>query len=184
MTNSSVIKSERLLFNELSVKYTEQIYEYASDEEVTRYVAWKRHRSTSDTLEFLDWAHQEKNTRNHYNFGLIIKDTEEFIGTIGISNYLADEQCVDFGYVLNKKYWGNGYATEATKAMIAFTFQLDGIEVIKAYAFEENIASRRVLEKCGFVNCGASKCPSLGLADERIALQYELKKSDYFKKSH
>jgi RimJ/RimL family protein N-acetyltransferase len=47
-------------------------------------------------------------------------------------------------------FWGNGYATEAARALIDYVFDADGHQVIAAGARISNPASRRVLEKCGF----------------------------------
>jgi ribosomal-protein-alanine N-acetyltransferase len=182
MSNFPIIESVRLRFIELSDNYIEQIFEYASDKEVTKYVSWKRHRTIADTLDFLNWSYEQRNNPNYYNFGLVIKESNEFIGTIGISNYLPDVKSVDFGYVLNKKYWGKGLATEAVKTLCEFGFNLDEIDSMQAYVFEENKPSCRVLKKCGFSNCGTSKYQTLSFPEERITLRYELRKSDYIEK--
>ncbi|MEI6091626.1 MAG: GNAT family N-acetyltransferase [bacterium] len=179
MPDFPVIESARLRFVELSAKYAERIFEYASNEEVTKYVAWNRHETIDDTYEFLKWSRSQSEDLNHFDFGLIIKASGEFIGTTGTSNFLPDEKSIDFGYVLNKKYWGNGFATEAAREIRAFAFQLDDVEYLRAYVFDANLPSRRVLEKCGFINRGPAKCPSLASPDERVALKYELNKNDY-----
>jgi [ribosomal protein S5]-alanine N-acetyltransferase len=181
MPDFPVIESARLRFVELSSKYAERIFEYASSEEVTKYVAWNRHTSIADTYEFLKWSRSQSDNLYHFDFGLVLRDSGEFIGTTGTSNFLPDEKSIDFGYVLNKKYWGKGFATEAAREICAFAFQLDGIEYLRAYVFDANIASRKVLEKCGFINRGAAKCLSIESPDERIALKYELNKNDYLK---
>jgi len=181
MPDFPFIESARLRFVELSAKYAEPIFEYAANEEVTKFVAWNRHKNLSDTYEFLKWSRSQSDNLNHFDFGLILKKSAEFIGTIGTSNFLPDEKSIDFGYVLNKKYWGNGFATEAAIAICDFAFQLENIEHLRAYVFQENLPSQRVLEKCGFINRGAAKCPSLLSPDGRVTLKYELNKNDYLK---
>jgi len=181
MSNFPFIESARLRFVELNDSYSEKIFEYASDQEVTKYVSWKRHESRNDTAEFLKWARSQKDKLYHFDFGLVLKESDEFIGTTGTSNYNRNEKSIDFGYVLNKKYWGMGYATEAAREICRYVFQLKDLEYLRAYVFEENLRSRRVLEKCNFINRGELKCPSLAIPDERITLQYELTKTDYLK---
>jgi len=181
MQNFPFIESTRLLFVELSADYSQQIFEYASSEEVTKYVAWKRHESIDDTINFLEWSRSQSENLYHFDFGLITKEGGEFIGTAGTTHYQTDEKSIDFGYVLNKKYWNKGFATETARQICEFVFQKPDIEFLRAYVFAANLPSRRVLEKCGFINRGIVKCPSLDATDKRITLQYQLAKSDYLK---
>lgn len=55
---------------------------------------------------------------------------------------------IEVGYVISPEYKGNGYATEALKAAIDELFRM-GYNHVTAVFFEENAASRRVMEKCG-----------------------------------
>jgi RimJ/RimL family protein N-acetyltransferase len=70
------------------------------------------------------------------------------LGTCGIAR--RDGQPPELGYVLGVSYWGNGYATEAARAVIDHAFSDLGDDALVAGARVSNPASRRVLEKCGF----------------------------------
>ncbi len=59
-----------------------------------------------------------------------------------------DNRTAIIGYVLSHKYWNNGISTESLSAVITKLFD-DGIEIIKAEHHIDNIASGRVMEKCG-----------------------------------
>ncbi len=81
---------------------------------------------------------------------------------IGIVNDTGIENnIIEIGYAINPEYWGRGYATEALKGAIQYLFE-SGYAVIRAGIFEENIASRRVLEKCG-----------LNLTDKNEDIEYK-----------
>ncbi|MBQ6934288.1 MAG: GNAT family N-acetyltransferase [Clostridia bacterium] len=70
---------------------------------------------------------------------------------IGIINDTGIENGnVEIGYVIHPDHQNKGYATEALKAVIEKLFE-QGYAAVSAGIFEDNIASRRVLEKCGFV---------------------------------
>ncbi len=69
------------------------------------------------------------------------------IGTIGI--HLKDEGDPELGYWLGEPFWGQGYATEAARALVETTLSL--CPALRAVARSENHASRAVLEKIGFV---------------------------------
>ena len=56
----------------------------------------------------------------------------------------------ELGYVFAREYWGKGIATEATKLICDIAFRELSLNRLTAQVYEGNIASRRVLEKCGF----------------------------------
>jgi RimJ/RimL family protein N-acetyltransferase len=58
-------------------------------------------------------------------------------------------ETADFGFVLNRRHWGHGYATEAAGAMLDWLKSLGAIGRIVATCDVENVASARVLEKLG-----------------------------------
>ena len=79
---------------------------------------------------------------------LIIARDGTLLGTCGIAR--RPGQPPELGYVLGVPYWGNGYATEAARAVIDHAFSDLGYDALVAGARVSNPASRRVLEKCGF----------------------------------
>ena len=64
------------------------------------------------------------------------------------SNDMPDRD-IEIGYVLKRDSWGSGYATEACGRLLEFAFSETQLSVIVATADPENVASQRVLEKCG-----------------------------------
>ena len=61
---------------------------------------------------------------------------------------------VEIGYGITEQYQEHGYATEAVKAISAWAFQEPTVTAIEAEIEDKNIASRKVLEKCGFIFTG------------------------------
>ena len=61
---------------------------------------------------------------------------------------------VEIGYGIMEQYQEHGYATEAVKAISAWAFQEPKVTAIEAEIDDKNIASKKVLEKCGFVFTG------------------------------
>ena len=70
------------------------------------------------------------------------------IGACGIARF--SEEPPEIGYWLGVPFWGQGYATEAVRAVIDHAFGDLGYDVLVGGARVSNPASRRVLEKCGF----------------------------------
>lgn len=67
---------------------------------------------------------------------------------------LSSEGIAEIGYGINDEYQGQGYASEAVKAVSEWAFQQPDVTALEAETDDENIASKRVLEKCGFVPNG------------------------------
>ncbi len=104
---------------------------------------------------------REKLTRQiahfeQHGFGMCAVDlaaSGETIGAAGLQHLEGGPE-VEVGYRFLKERWGRGYATESARASIDFGFDEVGLERIVAVALETNIASRRVLEKCGLREVG------------------------------
>jgi RimJ/RimL family protein N-acetyltransferase len=80
-------------------------------------------------------------------------DRGEIIGAAGLQHLEGGPE-VEVGYRFLKEHWGRGYATESALASLAFGFEELGLDRIVAVALGTNVASRRVLEKCGLEEIG------------------------------
>lgn len=60
-------------------------------------------------------------------------------------------------YLLNEDYWNNGYMTETVKCIICYAFNNLSIDLLSAFTTPENISSKLVLEKSGFIYEGTIK---------------------------
>jgi len=83
------------------------------------------------------------------------------IGSMGVHDR---ETGPTLGYWLAQPYWGNGYAAEAARAVLAYAFRYYDAEQILSYSFEENEASLRVMDKLGFerTGTGSAHCTARG----------------------
>ena len=101
------------------------------------------------------WAHQRitrylESSRNGtgYNFAVCLRDSLEVIGECGIS-VEARQRRGTLGYWCAAAHRGNGYITEAARAVMTFGFETLGLQRIQASHFPRNPASGRILEKLG-----------------------------------
>jgi RimJ/RimL family protein N-acetyltransferase len=81
-----------------------------------------------------------------------IKDTQKFIGYVGLHVPTADlpcNPCVEVGWRLAYEYWGRGYAPEAAKAALQFGFESLNLTEIVSFTTLGNVRSQRVMEKLG-----------------------------------
>lgn len=103
----------------------------------------------------------ERAVRMHNEHGMtfwtvIEKASGDIIGQGGLVPIEFDGPEIELGYRLGKPYWGKGYATEIAQASAAHAFDSLGVDELVAVCYEENLASRAVLSKAGFVEAGLS----------------------------
>ena len=71
------------------------------------------------------------------------------IGTIGVMAWVPDHHCAEVGYSLGRKWWRQGYASEALAELLNRLFAEPGVNRVEAMCDVRNPASARVMEKCG-----------------------------------
>ena len=169
------IETERLTLREVRESDTQTIFErWASDPEVTRYMTWNPHRSIEDTRMVMDYWLSEYGKDNTYRWVLVPRGEDKPIGIIDVVSY--DDGVPVLGYCEGRKYWGQGYMTEALRAVTAALFE-DGFTELKIGAVDENKASNRVIQKAGFVYDRSDSVPmSLAKPDIVTINTYRMKK--------
>lgn len=121
--------------------------------------------------EMLDGCRQNPNQRIWYTAWKIClkenkKEVGKQIGDIGFKGP-AEHYSVEIGYGIDTEYEGNGYATEAAKAMIDWAMYQENVYFVEAEVASDNMASRRVLEKLSFQPDG------VGEEGDRFVLEKE-----------
>jgi len=140
------ITSDRLLIRPLGPEYLDTYNEYALSPENARYMCFLPHDNGEESLEFLkkveaEWAKPDPKV---YEFAIICNG--EHIG--GISVHMDYGKPV-LGWIINRKYWGRGFAYESAKAVMDYFSANLGIEYFCAYCDTRNTASYRLMEKLG-----------------------------------
>ncbi len=145
----TTLETERLILREFEESDLQAIQEYASAPEVVRYMGWGPN-TEKDTREFLQRAfdQRQKQPRSDYGLAVVLKAENRLIGSGGI--YInPDHKEAELGYCFNRRFWGQGYATEAAKAFTAFGFEKLGLHRVYATCDPANVASVRVMQKIG-----------------------------------
>src|SRR5579863_3407271 len=144
------IRTARLVLREFRESDESDVHEYGSDLEVSRYVAWGPNtpKETHDVLNDRI-AKQRIWPRNQIDLAIELSKEKKIIGSISLAIQREDDRIASFGYVVNRRYWGRGYATEAADAFLSRAFQELGLQRVWATCDVRNVASRRVMEKVG-----------------------------------
>ncbi|SKC86728.1 GNAT family N-acetyltransferase [Ohtaekwangia koreensis] len=141
--------TERLVLQRLRYEDAEEIfYTYTSKPEATRYVSWRTHQTMDETRSFLQYAIWAWKEGTDYTYTIRLKADGRLIGSVGIIN---ENGKIQFGYILSPNYWNKGYTTEACKETMQLLLKQRNVYRIGTYVDLENIASIRVLEKCGLI---------------------------------
>lgn len=142
------LNTKRLRLCPLGMNYLQTTCGYALDIENTRYMVHLPNETVEETEEFLkgidvEW---EKEQPSFYEFAILLNGVH--IGAVSI--YLEeDRRAGELGWILNKKYWGQGFTTEAAKAVTDFAVKQLGVKHFVAHCDSENIGSYKVMEKLG-----------------------------------
>lgn len=145
---SPKMETSRLLLRRMEISDARDMYDYASRPEVTKYLLWVPHESLEYTRTYLKQVQRCYKHGTFHDFGIIYKENNKFIGTCGFAGTDAANATAEAGYVLNPDYWGKGIAAEALSCIIRMGFEKLGYNRIESRYMVDNIASRRVMEKC------------------------------------
>lgn len=140
------LDTDRLRLRRPQMSDAGAVFDYARDPEVTRYMDFLRHTAIGTARDFMQRCTASWESGEEYSWLLTVKPDDLAIGTIACRVRGRD---VDFGYVLHRNYWGQGFATEAARAVVEWIWSLESIDRIWATCDVENLASARVLEKAG-----------------------------------
>ena len=176
MNGPREIVTARLILSEPRADDARDVFErYASDAEVTRFLAWPRHRSIADTEVFLAFSASEWQRWPVGPYMIRSRQGRRLLGGTGLG--FESATVASTGYVFAKDAWGHGYATEALAAMIDVARSV-GVAQLYALCHPEHRASSRVLEKCGLLRYPDSsqeaEFPNLAPGLPVRALRYEL----------
>ena len=128
-------------------------YAYSSDFENTYYMLMVPQKSIEETRDFLAKciAEYEKENPEYLSFAVDLDGLH--IGEVFA--YLSEKEA-DIGWLIDKRYWGNGYATEAAKLLVDYLqTKLNRTDIV-AYCDERNIASQKVMKNIGMEFVGSN----------------------------
>jgi ribosomal-protein-alanine N-acetyltransferase len=149
------LETERLIIRDNVEEDLNELHCLMSDKRVNKYDSDFYSGSLDSTKDKLKVSIEEagKKERRKFWFAIIEKESNEYIGQIGIT--LVSDQLENgigqMAYFIHKKYWGKGYTTEAAKRVIDFAFEDIRLHKIITGCLTENIASEKVMKKCNMV---------------------------------
>lgn len=136
------ITTERLVLRALRLSDAQDVFAYSSDPDVAQHTHWQPHTTFNQA-----YATTYRNSQDTLIWGIEHKKYNKVIGECGFAR--MQDTSAELYYALAKDHWGDGLATEAATALVAFAFESLNVYSIEAWIIEDNQASVRVAKKIG-----------------------------------
>ncbi len=141
------LTTDRFVLRKLSLDDTDDMYEYAKNADVTKFLTWSPHSGKAFTLEYLTYLQTRYKAGEFYDWAIVCKDSGKMIGTCGFTRFDFKNDIAEIGYVINPEYHGRGIATEVVGRVIQYGFDNLMLNRIECRFINGNDVSRRVMEK-------------------------------------
>ncbi len=136
------METERLIIRRFTPDDWPDLHEYLSQPEVVEFEPYEVYTEEVSKVE------AGNRSRDKSYWAVCVKDSGKLIGNIFL--WKRDYNGWELGYVFNRDYQGQGYATEAARAMLDDIFANQSARRVVAFSDPHNTASWRLLERLGF----------------------------------
>ncbi|MBR6443471.1 MAG: GNAT family N-acetyltransferase [Clostridia bacterium] len=143
------IETERLVITEFTRDMARDVHENSLDEDNRRFVPDEVFETVEEAQETVDFLMSRYGGTEGPLVYPVLKKSGENIGYVQLAP--LEGSTWEIGYHIAKKYTGSGYATEAVRAFLPVAAETAGAEEVLGICLMDNVASRHVLLKCGFV---------------------------------
>jgi len=165
--SDDIIQHHELLSNEKAMYYLNDIKTHSLEE--SRY----------NLAESIDEI--AKMSRTKYFFRIELKNTKEHLGEIGytVTEITPFGKLVSLGYFTHSTFWNNGYVSEAVKEVFRFAFEDNDVFRISTGCLKDNIASERVMQKCGMTKEAEYKMHTWHYGEMKDRVEYRITKKEW-----
>lgn len=148
MWSPILLETRRLTLRTFEPADFEDLYCQMSDPDVMRY--YPAVLSKEDCENWLQGILRDYQVNGFGMLAVHLRETCEYVGQAGIMRRLADG-CEHYyiSYLMCRRYWGHGYATEAARRILDYGFETLGIHRIEALIIPDNTRSVRLAERLG-----------------------------------
>jgi RimJ/RimL family protein N-acetyltransferase len=180
-----LLETERLRLRHFGPADADLLTELDSDPEVMRHITGGLPTPRADYVEIHlpRWFAIYQTQPGLGYFAAELHGSGEFIGWFHLRDDRIEPAYVELGYRLRRGAWGRGYATEGGRALVQHGFATLERPLVSARTLQGNVASQRVMQKCGLRFSGRFEYPQDALAGlspaQRVAVKYSLARSEW-----
>lgn len=141
------LETKRLILRTWKKSDAKDLYSYAKNPAVGPRAGWKPHESEAESRKIIGEVFLQNTV-----WAIVWKESGAVIGSVGFQEdkFRPGVHSMEMGYSLSEEFWGRGIMTEAALEVLDYGFEYMRLYIISITTGEENTASRRVIEKCGF----------------------------------
>lgn len=177
------METERLVLRPLEIEDAENMFQnWSNDPEVTKFLTWPANKEIKMAEDILKIWKSQYEKSDFYQWGIVPKSFGEVIGTISVVELDERVEKVQIGYCIGRKWWGQGYTTEAFAAIISFLFEEVGVNRIETMYDLRNPGSGKVMKKCGLQYEGTLRQAGWSNSGIGDMAMYSILASEYFQK--
>lgn len=146
--SSDILNTERLILRRFTMEDCEALLAITQEPNIFQYFPTRSAWTMEKVERSIEHQTNHWQTFGYSQMAVTLRETGQLMGWCGLE-WLPDTNETEVGYLLSHAFWGKGYATEAARASVKFGLEEIGLKEIIGLTDPLNIASQRVLEKCG-----------------------------------
>lgn len=113
------LETDRLILRRFTIADAEGMFNnWASDDDVTKYLTWPTHQNVEMTRGYINYCIQGYSESAFYQWVMESKESHELIGNISVVKINEEIDGMELGWVIGKEFWGKGYTAEAAEAVL------------------------------------------------------------------
>ena len=164
------LHTNNLIIKKPSEKYLKSLIKELNNWNISKWLIEVPYPYSIDDAKY--WV--KKTKQDQYSLNIYLKN--KLIGGVSLSNQRENSKW-ELGYWIGEEYWGNGYAIEACENLISYFFSNTNNSIIYASHMKDNIKSKKIIIKLGFILVSSGKKFSISRNEMVEDLNYELRKS-------
>jgi ribosomal-protein-alanine N-acetyltransferase len=161
---TKTIETERLILRKWRIDDAEDVFSYCGDGTIVP----TPHKNVEQTKNELEKWIKDYEKIDTYEWGIELKTIKKIIGVIFVVKKDNKNEVCRIAYTLSKKYWNNGYATEALYHVLRYLLNNVGYNRVEGGHFIDNPASGRVQEKAGMKYEGTKRQNSINWKTDKL----------------
>lgn len=166
------VETERLIIDDLKPEDKENYFLNISHDKKVLKTFICNYQEDLESFEFNKYLN-----RNDI-FAIREKKDNNLIGIFVECEVDNTNHSLEIGYGIGSNYWNKGYMSETVKVMIDYYFEHTSFKTVYASFFKENIASKKVMEKCGMTYSHTNEKELVYLNEEKDLIYYKICKDD------
>ncbi|MBI3163896.1 MAG: GNAT family N-acetyltransferase [Chloroflexi bacterium] len=146
--DTTILTTARLTLRLFTMDDIEELFAITNEADIFRYFPTRTGWTVEKTERSIFHQTQHWEKFGYGQMAVTLTESGQLMGWCGLE-FLPETNETEVGYLLSKSFWGLGYATEASKESVRFGVEKAGLREIIGLTDPENVASQKVLQKCG-----------------------------------